>query len=468
MVAEALLDLPLSEIAARVRGGEVSPVELAQATLARIERLEPTLNAYVTVTATEALAAARAAEREIVGGRYRGPLHGIPVGIKDLCDMAGTPTTAGSRLRAGRVAERDATVVRKLREAGAVLVGKLALHEFAFGPTGINAATGTARNPWDPERITGGSSSGSGAAVAAGECAAALGSDTGGSIRVPAALCGVVGLKPTHGRVSLAGVFPLAASLDHVGPMTRSVRDAALVLQAIAGHDPGDPWSAEVPVEDYAASLDSGARALRIGVPGGYVLDGCQPEVARAVERAVGVLTALGARVVEAESADFAAWWAAAVTVTLSEAVAVHHERYRTDAAGFGADVRGYLTAAMELPAHRYVQAAWLRDALRRGAAEDRLFARADVLVMPTTPVVAPRVADCGADDAAATLIHNTAPFNLTGNPAVSLPCGLTAAGLPIGLQMVGRHWDESTLLRAAAAYERARGPMPRPAALAR
>jgi aspartyl-tRNA(Asn)/glutamyl-tRNA(Gln) amidotransferase subunit A len=240
------------------------------------------------------------------------------------------------------------------------------------------------------------------------------------------------------------------------------------VLQAIAGHDPGDPWSAEVPVEDYGASLDSGARSLRIGVPRGYFLDGCEPEVALAVERAVTVLTGLGARVVEVEGADFASWWAAAVTVNLSEAAAVHRERFRADSAGFGADVRTYLTAAMQLSAHQYVQAAWLRDALRRGAAEDRLFARADVLVMPTTPLVARRVADCAAHDAAATLIHNTAPFNLSGNPALSLPCGLTATGLPVGLQMVGRHWDESTLLRAAAAYEQARGPMPRPAALAR
>jgi len=460
-----LLDLDLFSVAERLRRRELSPVELTDATLAHIARVEPTLHAFVTVMADHARAAARAAEAEIAAGRYRGPLHGVPIGVKDLCETAGVRTTVGSSLLSQWVPERDATVVRKLRDAGAVIVGKLNLHEFAFGATGINPHTGTSRNPWDPDRVTGGSSSGSGAAVAAGTCLAALGSDTGGSIRMPASFCGIVGVKPTHGRVSLRGAFPLAPSLDTVGPMARCVRDAALVLQAIAGHDPDDPWSADVPVGDYAAHLDAGVAGLRIGVPSAYVFEGCEPEVAAAVERAIATLQSLGARRVEVEGGSLAIWWIAAMNIVLAEAADVHRKRYGEQAARFGDDVRGILTAAMELPGFEYVAAARLRDALRRGEAEEQLFAAADVVLMPATLVVAPRIADVAPGDPMGSLTHNTAPFNLAGLPALSVPCGVTSAGLPVGLQMVGRQWDEATLLRVAAAYEAARGAMPWPRA---
>lgn len=463
MTADSLLDLCLFEIAGCLRRRDVSPVEVTEAALARIDRLDSTLRAFVTVTAEEARAAARTAEREIEAGGYRGPLHGVPLGVKDLCETARVRTTAGSRFFIDWLPDRDATVVRKLRDAGAIVVGKLNLHEFAFGATGINTHTGTARNPWDLARITGGSSSGSGAAVAAGECFAALGTDTGGSIRMPASLCGIVGLKPTYGRVSLDGVVPLAPSLDHVGPMTRCVTDAALVLQAIAGYDPDDLGSADVPVGDFSAQLDAGVQSLRFAVPAQYVFDECEPEVAGAVERAVATLTSLGARAVEIDGGDLSEWWLASVTILLGEAAAYHRQRYETNPSGFSDDVQLYLATGMQIPAHRYVAAAQLRDALRHGAAEERLFATADVLLMPATVLPARRIADVGHDDPGGLLTHNTAPFNVSGHPAISVPCGLTAAGLPIGLQIVGRHWDEVTLLRVAAAYERARGSLPKP-----
>ncbi len=464
-VAE-LIDSSLFEVAEHLRRRELSPVELTEAALARIERVDPVLHAFIIVMAAEARAAARAAEQEIGAGRYRGPLHGVPIGVKDLCETAGVRTTAGSSFLSRWVPDRDATVVRKLRDAGAVIIGKLNLHEFAFGATGINPHTGTARNPWDLDRLTGGSSSGSGAAVAAGTCFAALGSDTGGSIRMPASLCGIVGIKPTHGRVSLRGVVPLAPSLDTVGPMARDVRDAALVLQAIAGHDPDDPWSVDVPVADYTAHLDAGVAGIRVGVPSAYAFDDCEAEVAAAVERAVVLLGSLGVRRVEVDGGALGVWWIAAMNVVLGEAAEVHRQRYEANAADFGEDVRGILTAALELPASQYVAAARLRDALRRGEAEERLFAAADVVMMPATRVVAPRVADIAPGDPLGSLTHNTAPFNLAGLPALSIPCGVTSAGLPIGLQMVGRHWDEGTLVRVAAAYEAARGAMPAPSVL--
>lgn len=460
MTADALLDLCLFEIAERLRRRDVSPVEVTEAALVRIEALDGLLRAFVTVMADEATAAARRAEREIMAGRYRGPLHGVPIGVKDLCETAGVRTTAGSRFFMDWIPDRDATVVRKLRDAGATVLGKLNLHEFAFGATGVNPHTGTARNPWDDQRIAGGSSSGSGVAVAARECFAALGTDTGGSIRMPAALCGVVGLKPTHGRVSLNGVVPLAPSLDHAGPITRCVRDAAFVLQAIAGHDPDDPWSVDVPVGDFSAQLDAGVRSLRIAVPGAYVFDGCDPEITAAVEQAIGTLTSLGARRVEADAGDLSNWWSANMTILLCEAAAYHRQRYEASPLAFGDDVRSHLAAGMEILALEYVAAAQLRDTLRHGGAGERLFASADVVMMPATPLAAPRIDDVVGDDAAAFLTHNTAPFDVSGHPVITVPCGLTAAGLPMGLQMVGRHWDEATLLRAAAAYERGRGPL--------
>ena len=460
---DSLLDLHVYELAEHIARGEIGPVEVTEAVLGRIERVEAAVNAFVTVTAGEARAAAHAAEREIAAGHWRGPLHGVPVAVKDLCDAEGIKTTAGSPLLFARMADRDATVVRRMREAGAIIVGKLNLHEVALGVTGINPHLGAVRNPWDPARIAGGSSSGSAAAVAAMECFAALGSDTGGSIRIPASLCGVVGLKPTHGRTSLAGVFPLASTLDHVGPITRCVRDAALVLAVISGYDVDDPWSIDVPVEDYTAYLESGVRSIRVGVPSTYVLEGCDPDVAAAVKDAIRLLRGSGARTVEVDTGMLRQWWLDNMAVIVGEAAAVHRRRVEETPAAFGADVLEYLRAALKMPAYQYAEAARMRDALRSGRADETLFASADVLVMPATPVPALRSDEIATSNPVAALTRNTAPFDLSGQPAITVPCGLTSAGLPVGLQIVGQRWDEATVLRAARAYEAARGPLPSP-----
>lgn len=456
----SLLDLQLHELAERIRSRDVGPVILTQTTLDWIASIESTLNAFITVMADEALAAAREAEREIATGRYRGPLHGVPVGVKDLCETRGVRTTAGSRSLADWVPDRDATVVRRLRAAGAVIVGKLNLHELAYGATGVNEHTGSARNPWDPERITGGSSSGSAAAVAARECFAALGTDTGCSIRIPAALCGVVGLKPTYGRVSLHGVLPLASSLDHVGPMTRSVPDAALVLQAIAGHDPEDPLSMDVPVGDYAAHLDTGARALRVGVLSPDAFGECAPEVLEGFAGAVDAFRGLGARCVNVSFTSLAEWWEAGTAIILAEAAETHSQSLEAVPESLGEDVRELLYLGRQVPAVQYVRAARLRDALRRGAADEALLGGADVLLLPMSPILPPRFADLRSDDPMAALARNATPFDVSGHPAISVPAGISTTGLPVALQIVGRHWDEATVLRAAAAYERARGPL--------
>jgi aspartyl-tRNA(Asn)/glutamyl-tRNA(Gln) amidotransferase subunit A len=463
----SLLDLDLHELARRIRTRDVDPVTVTEATLDWIASVDPTLGAFITVMADDALETARAAKREIAAGRYRGPLHGVPIGLKDLCETRGIRTTAGSRLLAAWVPDRNATVVRKLREAGAVIVGKLNLHEHAYGATGVNAYTGTVRNPWDRERITGGSSSGSAAAVAARECYAALGTDTGGSIRIPASLCGIVGLKPTHGRVSLHGVLPLAASLDHVGPMARCVRDVAHVLQAIAGYDPEDPWSVDVPVGDYTAHLDAGVGALRIGVVSLDTLAACEPEVRTALAHAVDAFRALGGRSVDIDGSVLAEWWTASMAIILAEAAEVHRRSLDAAPQSFGDDVRELLRLGMEVPAVQYVGASRLRDALRRGEADEALFGGADVLILPMSPILPPRLAELRPDDPLDVLAQHAAPFDISGHPAIAVPCGLSTTGLPVGVQIVGRHWDEGTLLRVAAGYEGRRGRLPAPPGVA-
>ena len=456
--------LTLHEVAGRIRAKDVSPVEVTESVLERIDRLNPTLNAYITVMADEALVAARAAEAEIASGRYKGPLHGVPIGVKDLCATKGVRTTAGSKIMAGWVPDEDATVIARLREAGAVIVGKTHMHEWAFGATGLNAHYGPAHNPWDTERITGGSSSGSGAGVAAGLCFAALGSDTGGSIRMPASLCGIVGLKATYGRVSLKGVVPLAWSLDHVGPMARTARDCALVLNAIAGHDPDDPSSADVAVEDWAAGLEGGLSGLRIGVPTGYAYEHAEPDVAAVVSEALATLERLGAEVQQLELPVLADYWGAATSVLLGEAGAYHKANMEERPQDFGDDVRPRIQLGLDLKATDYVVAARLRDEARR-TSDDVLLADVDLLAMPATIRTAVTIDSVTTDDPTLGLTRMTAPFDLTGQPAVSVPCGFTEGGLPVGLQLVGRRFDERTVLRAAHAFETESGlPRPRPA----
>ncbi|MDW8008675.1 MAG: amidase [Chloroflexota bacterium] len=453
MSAQPLPVRTLAEASQALARRELSPLELTETCLRRIEALEPRLNAFITVTAEEALAEARRAQEELARGEHRGPLHGIPVAVKDLFHTAGVRTTAGSKFLARSVSREDATVVARLRQAGAVLVGKLNLHEFAFGATSVNPHYGPVRNPWDTERIAGGSSGGSGAAVAAGECLAALGTDTGGSIRIPSALCGITGLKPTFGRVSTHGVIPLAWTLDCVGPMCRTAEDCALVLSVIAGPDGRDRAAARMPVPDYAAGLDGGVRGLRIGVPREHFFQGISEEVGAAVRRALEVLSELGAEVREVSLPHMDVVPTAAGAITLVEALAYHLTWLRERPQDYGQDVRLRLEMAALYPAVAYVQAQRVRAAVIE--AWQRLWQEIDLLATPTTPIVAPPLTEAELS-ATLALIRNTNPFNVSGQPAISVPCGFDSSGLPIGLQLVGRWWDEGTLLRAAHAYQRA------------
>ena len=445
----------IAELAPRIAAGEVSPVALTEAALARIETRDPALNAFVTVTAERARAAARAAEAEIAEGRIRSPLHGVPLAVKDLFATKGVRTTGGSRLLADWVPDHDAAVVERLEAAGAVLLGKTGMHELAYGTTSHNAHHGPVRNPWDTACHPGGSSGGSAAAVAAGLAYGALGSDTGASIRQPAACCGIVGLKPTFGRVSKFGALPLSWSMDHMGPMTRSVADAALMLQILAGPDPRDPNCAERPVPDYSADLDVGVKGKRIALARGFFFADCDPEVTAAVEAAAQALEDLGARIEEIELPELdSAYLTGGITIAC-EATAYHAKDLRERPEAFSAELRGSLELGAFYSAVDYLQAQRVRrlvtDAIR-GAMEPF-----DGVLSPTCPVPATPIDDSVPGHSA--LRHrNTIPFNLTGLPAISLPCGMTGSGLPIGLQIAGQAFDEAGILAIARAYEAASG----------
>jgi len=457
-------DLDLSQLsiarAARVlRAGELSPLELTDAYLRRIEQLDPRLNAYLTVTAERAREDAQRATDELAAGRARGPMHGIPIAHKDLYETAGIRTTGGAKIHADHVPAADCTVARKLREAGTILLGKLNTHEYAYGITTNNPHFGPTRNPWDPLRIPGGSSGGSGAAIAAGLAVAATGTDTGGSIRIPASVCGVVGLKPTYGRVSKAGVLPLSYAFDHAGPLTRTVEDAAIVLNAIAGYDPADPTSVRTPVVDATAGLGEGIRGLRIGVPRGYFFERLEDEVATALERALAELTRLGAELRDVEIPGAAQAVGGVFGFVLAEAQEIHAASLATRPEDFGPDLQALLGSPTP-------DAATLMSGLRAGdaltAAMRMALEAVDVLVTPTTPITAPRIGEesvrMGGADAPVimAMIRCTAPFNATRLPALSLPCGFTRAGLPVGMQIAGRPFDEATVLRVGHAYEQA------------
>jgi len=449
--------LSIADAARGLAEGDYSALELTDAYLARIEALNPAINAYVTVTAERAREDARRATQELASGKSRGPLHGIPIAHKDLYETAGIRTTGGSKIHSGHVPDADGTVVRKLREAGTVLLGKLNTHEYAYGVTTNNPHYGPTRNPWDLQRIPAGSSGGSGAAVAAGLAAAATGSDTGGSIRMPASLCGVVGLKPTFGRVSKAGVMPLSHRFDHAGPLTRTVEDAALMLNIMAGYDPMDATTVRMPVADATADLRLGVRGLRLGVPRGYFFDRLEEDTAIAVDAAIGQLRRLGAQVRAVDIPAIGEGLGGTFAYVLAEAQSVHARSLRERPQDFGADVleilRSYTPGATELLAG--LRAADALAASMRAVLED-----VDVLVTPTTPIAAVHIGQAlvrygGAEESVlGAMIRCTAPFNTTHLPALSLPCGFNRLGLPIGLQVAGRPFDESTVLRVGYAYE--------------
>ena len=454
--------LSLEDAARLVASKQVSPVELTDATLARVASLNPALNAFITVTEEQARAAAREAEREIAAGRYRGPLHGIPVAVKDLFATKGVRTTAGSKILRDWVPDYDATVVTKLAEAGAVGLGKLGLHEFAFGTTSDNVHFGAVRNPWNLDHVPGGSSGGSGAATAAGLAFATLGSDTGGSIRIPAAACGCVGLMPTYGRASLYGAVPLSWSLDHAGPLTRTVRDAAIVLRAISGHDPLDLTTDARPVPDWLDGAERGPRGLRIGVPKQYFFDNLAPDIERLVRKALGDLESAGASLREVDWPQLSTYVGPTTAVMFAEASAYHAPHFSARRDDYGAQVAFLLDLGLKTTGVQYVQGYRLMQEVRGGAA-DAVLDGVDVLAVPTMPVAAPTIESARQQDPALRMAAFTGAFDFTGQPAISVPCGLTPDGLPAGIMFAGRRWDEASVVRAGRAYEQVRGPFAAP-----
>jgi len=454
--------LSLSEASQLVRSKKVSPVELTHECLSRIERLNPKLNAFITVTADSALAEARQAEAEIQHERWRGPLHGIPIGLKDLIDTAGVRTTAASGLFKDRVPAQDAEIVHRLKAAGAVLLGKLNLHEFAYGGSSVISHFGPVHNPWNLDYSPGGSSGGSAAAVAAQLCYGAIGSDTGGSVRQPAGYCGIVGLKPTYGRVSTSGVIPLSWSLDHLGPMTRTVTDAALMLQVIAGYDARDTASIVVPVPNYAATIAAATSSLRLGILRAYFYEALHPEIQAAMEAALSVLKTLTRTQRDmaplAASDNYASMMDPYVTILRAEAYAYHKEYVSKSPELYQAQTLKRIQAGADVTTSAYIQARHQLEQIRRSVAQ--VFETVDLLITPTSCVPPFAIADLADPNTLREkellTLRNTRPSNMLGLPTVSVPCGFTRAGLPIGMQITGPPGGEATVLRLAYAYEQA------------
>jgi aspartyl-tRNA(Asn)/glutamyl-tRNA(Gln) amidotransferase subunit A len=455
-----VIDWTVASLVEAIRKKTLSPVDAVRGYLDRIERLNPKLSHFITVDAEGALARARA----LGGEPPRGPLHGVPLAYKDLCAVAGLPTSCGTKTPDYFLSTRDCTAVTRLSRAGAITLGKLNMSELAMGPFGDNAHHGDAQNPWRSGHITGGSSSGSGGAVAARLCAGALGSDTGGSIRLPAAVCGIVGLKPTYGRVSRAGAMALSWSHDHLGPMTLTVRDCALLLGVMAGRDPADATSSHRKVPDYTAALGGSVRGLRVGVLDGYYVDGLHPEVERATRDAIEVIGKLGTRVERLTVTDPEPMVAACNNkMVAAEAAAIHSRILKERPGELQPAVLARLAPGLRVSAYDYIQGSRLRAQLTREFITN-VFSRTDVLVTPTIPEPAPALAEAKSgttDDVVKRMgrfSRLTRPFNALGLPVLSVPCGFSAAGLPIGLQIVGRPFDEATVLRLGHAYEEAAG----------
>ena len=455
---EEIHHAPLLEVSELLRARRLSPVEVTRATLSRIETLNPSLGAYYVVFADAALAEARQTEKEIGNGGWLGALHGMPIAFKDLYKLG--PTTAGSRLLAGHIAKKAAALVRRARAAGAVITGKLATHEFGLAAASLSDHFPPARNPWDPERTPGGSSTGAGTAIAAGMAFGAFGTDTGGSVRLPAAYCSIVGYKPTFGLLSRSGVIPLSPSLDHGGALARTVADAAALVAAVAGYDPSDPGSSPR-AASATVGFEPGVRGLRVAVPRDFWDGSCDPAVSERVEAALGRLSELGAAPAEVRlGLSVAQVMAVGYVITLAEAAAYHPPNLRAGRQGYGREFGLVLRSGLLVPAHAYVHAQNARARIAREVA--RLLKTHDVLAMPTVGALAdplppgPRLLTRRISE------HPVPQYtwlaNLTGGPAVSVPCGFSKTGLPVGLQLVGRQFDDATVLRAAHAYESATG----------
>jgi aspartyl-tRNA(Asn)/glutamyl-tRNA(Gln) amidotransferase subunit A len=457
---EDLCYLSAVELSRLIKSREVSPVEVVRAYLARIDALEPTLNSFITVMADQAMEDARKAEQEIKAGRYRGALHGIPVGLKDLFYVKGVRNTSGCKIFDRFTPEFDSAMASKLKEAGAILLGKLNLHQLAYGPTGENPDYGPMHNPWHPQRITGGSSGGSASATASGQCTVSLGTDTGGSIRIPSALCGLVGLKPTYGRLSRYGMTVLSWSQDHPGPMTRTVEDCALVMNAVAGYDPNDPSSATVSSPDFRGVLTADIKGVRVGVPKEVFEDPIDPEVEHSVRNAIELLSKLGARVHEISWPIYHPSKAISSTILMAEATAYHRQLIQTYGTQIDPQVRLRLEAGLFISGVDYIQAQRARRSFSYQSGD--LFKKVDLLAGPTVPITACKIGTREIKLAETcmgvipALTQHTRPFNLIGFPAITVPCGFSKEGLPIGLQLAGRPFEEETVLRVAHAYEQA------------
>lgn len=458
MSNQDLLALPVSELAELIKARKISSVELTKLVLAQARRLNPSINAYVSFREDQALTEAKAMDAEIAAGKYRGPLHGIPMGIKDNIYVGGEVTTMASKFHKDFVSKDDASVIAKLKDAGAVLIGKLNMHEYAWGITNNSPHFGAVKNPWNLEKIPGGSSGGSGAAVAAGMSPITLGTDTAGSIRIPSSACGLVGLKPTHGLVAKYGCFPLAWSLDHIGPMARTVKDAAIMLQAIAGHDPRDPTSKKVASVDYLANLTSDVKGKVIGIEEDYFFKDVDAPIEKLVREQIAKLEANGAIVKKVSIPALKNAEYIELITSLSEASTIHHEQMKKDPSGFGDDIR-MLFELGELPtAVDYLQAQQLRRELKQQFSA--IFDQVDVLIAPTLPVLpndigSPTTQLNGKDvDLLNHIIRFTGPNNLTGLPSLTIPVGLVN-GLPVGMQIVGPAFNESKVFNVAAAVEK-------------
>ena len=447
--------LTIAEAARLIETKDLSPVELVESRLARIDRLDGKLHTFIRVLADSARAEARAAETEIAAGKYRGPLHGIPLGLKDIYETAGVPTTGHSKVMQDHVPKADAFTVKKLRDAGAVIMGKLATHEFAFGGPSFDLPWPPARNPWNTERFTGGSSSGTGAAVPAGLILGGIGTDTGGSIRGPAALCGIAGIKPTYGLVSRAGVAPAAFTLDHIGPMAWTAEDCALMLQALAGHDPRDPASASRPVPDYSALIGGGIKGLKIGVIHHFHEVDYQVSAGtrRGIDDAIATFRDLGAEVREVKLSPLQDWMACGSLISMVERAAAYEEWARTRLGDFGERVRSRLMLGALVSGVDYVQALRRRRELR--AELQAAMAGLDVVLTAAQPSEAPKIDTLPKWDVFETPSF-TMPFNVAGYPAISVCSGFGAGGLPLAIQLIGKPFQEPTVLRIADAFEKA------------
>jgi len=456
MESNALCYLSLQDLSVQLRTGKISSVEVTRCILDRIHRMNPRLHAYLTVLDESALQHATQADEEIRAGNWRGPLHGVPIAVKDLCQTKGVLTTCASRVLRDWRPESNATVVERLEAAGAVLLGKLNLTEFAVG--WYHAEMPVPLNPWGRSLWPGASSSGSGVATAAGLCFASIGTDTGGSIRFPSAACGIVGMKPTWGRVSRYGVFPLGESLDHIGPMTRTVADAALVLGAIAGRDPADETSLSAPVDNYTIALEAGAKGIRIGVDEKYITQKAAPEIAAAVIEAMHVLERLGARIIRVTLPDVEPGIAAWTTLCTADAAAAHEASFPAKAAEYGPGFRSFLELGAMVRGQDYAKAQMVRERFANRFQDQ--FEDVDVVACPSMPFASLPATGMPPDARALTssneLLHFTAPFNLSRNPTLSQPCGQIAGGPPPSLQLIGRRLGEAILLQVGAAYERA------------